>query len=295
MTAIIDGFNTTNIDVSDLTYQASKHHLPDKTPLWAEIPVEKDGWVLAHDAIRFEIKEFKRAIAAVSATGLEPWQVDAVKSWINGHLVHVHEHHHNEDDIFNPFLRQRVNYPDKLEADHVTLVELMDEIKDTANKLTAGNTLDALGALWLRYETLMLPHLHEEEVVGLPLARAYFTPQEIGKVVSSFVKNGDPIALGSFVHAMGRKKDAQAFMAREGIPKFVWYIPGKGFKALRTLYRKKMQTHIDSLVAGRIVSSVRTPKSAKGLVTANAANNENVVAQAVSPQKQVKVQVLGAH
>merc|ERR1712100_817881 len=85
--------------------------------------------------------------------------------------------------------------------------------------------------------------------------RAYFTPAEIEKVVASFMKNGDPVSLGSFVHVMGHKKDAQLFMQENAIPAFVWHIPGKGFKALRTLYRQKMQRHVDSLLAGEPVSA----------------------------------------
>ena len=77
--------------------------------------------------------------------------------------------------------------------------------------------------------------------MGLPLVRAYFLPAEIGKVVASFMKNGDPVSLGSFVHVIGHKKDAQCFMKENGIPPFVWHLPGKGFKALRTLYRTKQQ------------------------------------------------------
>ena len=128
-------------------------------------------------------------------------------------------------------------------------------------------------------------------MVGLPLARAYFTPAEIEKVTSEFLKKGDPVALGSFVHVLGHKKDAQVFMKENGIPGFVWHVPGKGFKALRTLYRTKMQVHIDSLLAGAPVSA-RTKKQAK----ANAAKaakhvtDENVVAQCVlSPAKRTNV------
>merc|ERR1711998_811888 len=112
------------------------------------------------------------------------------------------------------------------------------------------------------YESIMLPHLFEEEQIGLPLARAYFTPAEIEKVTSQFIKNGDPVALGSFVHVMGHKADAQRFMAENGIPSFVWHLPGKGFKSLRTLYRTKMQVHIHSLLAGEPVSA-RTKKHLK--------------------------------
>jgi hypothetical protein len=287
MSHAINGFETSPIDVSNPQYQADPSYAADKTPLWSSIPVEEDGWVRAHNAIRFEISELKRAIQAVgTATALEGWQVDAVRAWMAGHMTHIHEHHHNEDAIFNPFLRTRVNYPDKLEVDHVTLVAHMEAIEGAVAHLAVGDNLAELGKMWQRYEDLMLPHLHEEEVVGLPLARAFFTPQEIGKVVSSFISKGDPISLGSFIHCMGHKKDVNAFMSQEGIPGFVWYLPGKGFKSLRTLYRKKMVSHIDSLVAGRIVSSVHKPK----VFGSSPITDENTAAQQpLSPLKRPNV------
>lgn len=293
MAALLNGFDTPKIDVFDPAYQVDPAHAPDKVDMWKLVPVEQDGWVLAHNAVRHELAELRKAMTAVGIdTKLAPWQCDAIKKYVAGHLIHVHEHHRNEDDIFNPFLRQRILYPDKLEADHVELVEKMDEIEQVAGALVANDTLGTLMPLWSRYEALMLPHLHEEEVVGLPLARAYFSPAEIGKVVESFMKNGDPVSMGGFIHVLGGKKDALTFMANHGIPGFVWHIPGKGFKALRILYRKKMQSHIDSLIAGRVVSTVHVPKATKA--ARNAPADENAVAQVSSPVKRVDVQVLAA-
>ena len=130
----------------------------------------------------------------------------------------------------------------------------------------------------------------EEEQVGLPLARAYFTPQEVEKVTSQFIKSGDPVSLGSFVHVMGHKSDAQRFMAENGIPSFVWHIPGKGFKSLRTLYRTKMQTHIDSLLAGEPVSA-RTKKALKeNAAKAAKVQDASIAAQCIlSPSKRANV------
>merc|ERR1719269_486165 len=106
------------------------------------------------------------------------------------------------------------------------------------------------------------------------------------KVTSQFLKNGDPVSLGSFVHVLGHKKDARVFMKENGIPGFVWHIPGKGFKALRTLYREKMQCHIDSLLAGEPVSA-RTKKEAKENATKAAKAHDSAIAAqcALSPSK----------
>jgi len=173
----------------------------------------------------------------------------------------------------------------------VELVAAMDAIAEAIRALKAGDTLDSLSTLWLHYESIMLPHLHEEEQVGLPLARAYFTPQEIDKLVGQILAKSDPVSLGSFVHVMGHKKEAKEFMRENGIPGFVWHIPGKGFKALRTLYRVKMQSHIDSLLAGEVVQS-RTKAHAKenALKASKALARSAVVEQcALSPTKRINV------
>merc|ERR1712100_417314 len=128
-----------------------------------------------------------------------------------------------------------------------------DAIEKHVAALAPGATLAGLRPLWLHYEATMLPHLFEEEQVGLPLARAYFTPAEVEKMTAQFVKS--PLSIGAFVHVIGHKKDVQTFMRENGIPAIVWHLPGKGFKALRKLYRSKMQVHIDSLLAGEQVSA----------------------------------------
>lgn len=275
---LLDGFRTPAVDVNDLAYQADPAFLPDKTDLWTA-PAAHDGWVHAHNSIRYELGELSRVLKALGTARLQEWQVAAVRAWWAGHTKHVHEHHTNEDDIMNPFLRTRIAYPDKLEADHVDLVAAMDAIAAEVDGLAPGDTLEALRALWLHYESLMLPHLYEEEQVGLPLCRAYFTPAEVEKVTAVFLKKGDPVSLGAFVHVMGHKHHAQTFMRENGIPPFVWHLPGKGFKALRMLYRTKMQVHIDSLMAGEPVKA-RTKHDAKE----NAAKAAKVHGDAIAEQ-----------
>jgi len=294
MATLIDGFRTPRVDTSALAYQADANFKPDKEHLWTA-PAEHDGWVHAHNALRFEIGEMKRVLAALSSEGgsgtkLAQWQLDAVQAWWAGHERHVHEHHSNEDEIMNPVLRARINYPEKLEADHVALVEAMDAVGAAIKVLTVGGTLDSVVPLWGAYEAIMLPHLFEEEQVGLPLARAYFTPQEIDAVTQQFLKKGDPVSLGAFVHTMGHKKDAKLFMRENGIPPFVWHLPGKGFKSLRTLYRVKMQAHIDSLLAGEPVVA-RTKKQAKENATKAATKHSVTVAEQclLSPSKRINV------
>jgi len=166
----------------------------------------------------------------------------------------------------------------------------MDSIAACVKVLKPGDSLAGLRTLWLHYETIMFPHLHEEEQVGLPLVRAYFTPKEIERMVASFMKEGDPVSIGSLVHVMGHKKDAQQFMKENGIPTFVWHIPGNGFKALRTLYRTKQQVHIDSLLAGEQVKSTTKWLAKENASKAAKIRNKSVSLQcALSPSKRANV------
>ena len=44
------------------------------------------------------------------------------------------------------------------------------------------------------------------------------------------------------------------------------YIPNTGFKALRKHYRKTMVSHIDSLIGGKIVSSIHKKNNNRILI-----------------------------
>ena len=284
---LIAGFRTPLVDATAIQYQAGPSFKPDKAHLWKQ-PASHDGWCRAHNAIRFEIGEFKRVINALRGRALVDWQILAMQTWWAGHAAHVREHDRNEDDVRIPQLRTRIVYPEKFEADHALLFETMQSIDKIMSELTPGDTLAKLRLLWNHYEATMLPHLFEEEQVGLPLARAYFTPAEVEKMTAQFVKS--PLSIGAFVHVIGHKKDVQTFMRENGIPAIVWHLPGKGFKALRKLYRSKMQVHIDSLLAGEQVSA-RTKRSAKENAAKVAKSHDESIAMqcALSPCKRANV------
>lgn len=246
------------VDISDLKYQADKSFLPDKRILW-KMSESETGWVIAHNAIREEIKSMKNALDKLILP-LKKWQIECIQKWWDGHYIHIIEHHKNEDEQLNPFIKSRVNYPDKLETDHIELVELLNSISIDINNLKENDSLEGLKSKWENYESKMLPHLQEEEDIGLPLLMAYFTPKEVNQVTEKFLKDADKRALGSFVHWMGSKKECLKFQKNEGIPVIIWYIPTSGFKALRSHYRKTMVSMIDSLLENKIVNSIHKKK-----------------------------------
>ena len=115
----------------------------------------------------------------------------------------------------------------------------------------------------------MLPHLFEEEQVALPLQRAYFSPAEMSELIAKETnealktRNGRT-NIGAFFHVLGSKSAAMQHCKESGIPVpwLFWHVPCVGFKATRALYRRRMVSHIDSLLAGRRVSSLHKQKRA---------------------------------
>ena len=53
---LIDGFRTPLVNIVDPKYQADQAFKPDKAALWTTHR-SRDGWVLAHNAVRFELGE----------------------------------------------------------------------------------------------------------------------------------------------------------------------------------------------------------------------------------------------
>ncbi len=149
---------------------------PDKAKLYGH-PMAEDGWVHSHNALRMEIKDFKGALDKIEINSiklgskdLKEWELDAIKKWWTAHKEHVTSHHETEDEIFNPYFRTRIKYPEKLETDHAGLVEIINEIdEDVSNRklpISRNELVSTLRRIWNRYEKFMLPHLLEEEEVS---------------------------------------------------------------------------------------------------------------------------------
>ena len=218
------------VDVTDLKYQVSKDFAPDKESTWS-YPPERDGWPLAHNAVRGEIADLKAGITkmiSVAPNGCPEWAVTALKLAWSTHYDHIHAHHSNEDDLFFPVLSERIKMDAKLSSAHETILHLMKEISGMVEKLSPGDTLTALLTSVEEYEKELLPHLIEEEECGLLLMRAYFTYGEIAPLVQKIIANGPIVEIGSFIYYMTPDKFRNEFMKEQGIPFFVWYIDLKG-------------------------------------------------------------------
>ena len=159
--------------------------------------------------------------------------------------------------MFTPMLKEKVNYPEKLEADHDALLKMMAGVDSAVAALAAGGDVAALVTVFDPYRKTMEAHLKEEEEICVPLMFAYFEPGYVGKKVQEIMKTMDKTLMGSFVHHQGSQKECQVFMKQEGIPFFVWYLD---FKACRAKYRAAMETKIQALLARAAPTKLLTSK-----------------------------------
>jgi len=241
----LNGLATKRVNTNSRAYQKDPAYPPDKESLW-KAPEEKDGWMESHNALRKEVAAMKTALTTtLKGRPLADWERGSIKAWWKGHFEIIHQHHLNEDDIFTPFMEKRVKYPRKLTSDHNGLVAQLRKIDD----IVSGDLVraDQLRSAWSKYQSMLLPHLREEEMVGLPLSRAYFTPSEVNEQVMKILANEPPVGGGSFIHGLGGKAAMQEFMAQEGIPFFVWYIQ---FSGQYQVYKDTMLVHMEALLSG---------------------------------------------
>ena len=178
------------------------------------------------------------------------WEVASIQRWWKSHFIHIHSHHQNEDEKMNPYLRERILYPEKLEADHIILTSHLDTIAGLVDNLSvSGTSLEKLYSAWNSYQSMMFSHLLEEEHFGIPLMRAYFKPTEIGKIVGDIMgsKYAPKEEMGAFIYFLGEKKFREEFMKQEGIPFFVWWTD---FKEKFNHYKTDVNVHIEALENG---------------------------------------------
>jgi hemerythrin-like domain-containing protein len=238
-------------DATDKKYQVSAQYEADKESTW-KYPAQNDGWVHAHNALRGELSMIREVLVTMEqrSNPLEEWEILSVKCIMKAHFEHIHSHHTIEDEKFVPELRKRIQFPEKLVTDHIGLVKKLEELENIIKNMQCGIQLESTHLLqhWIEYHDMMLPHLQEEEDVGLPLLRAYFTPHDINPIVQKVMANCPKIELGSFIYFMGVDRCRNEFMKQEGIPSFVWYID---FNFKYKYFVKEFVHHAEALKLGR--------------------------------------------
>jgi hypothetical protein len=70
----------------------------------------------------------------------------------------------------------------------------MESLKTMCEGAKEGSTVSELTKEMQEYQTMMLPHLLQEEEECLPLMRAYFTPPEIAPKIQEIIGNGPAVS-----------------------------------------------------------------------------------------------------
>lgn len=224
---MLAGLETLPVDVNDLSFQASTEYEPKHEQSW-KYQKEQDGWFHAHNSLRAEIAAIKDCAAILAKGSITSAQVAALKSMWSTHVLWVHEHHSTEDNLLGPWIASRVRLPEKMFAVHTDIETLINKIQSEMNRLAPESNMSVILDLCTSYESIMLPHLHEEEQVVVPLMRAYFRQAEASKKVGAIVAKMDPRTTGNVAYWLnggeGEKDTVFTFMKQEGIPCFVYYI-----------------------------------------------------------------------
>jgi hypothetical protein len=92
------------------------------------------------------------------------------------------------------------------EADHKELEAKLEYLKTMCGGVKEGSIVAELAKEMQDYETMMLPHLLEEEAQCLPLMRAYFTHQEIAPKVQEIIAEGPKVNYHIFVASSSNDK-----------------------------------------------------------------------------------------
>lgn len=245
-------------DPTDLKYQVSDEFPPDKESTWP-YPMEKAGWVLAHNALRGAMEQFQYCLSTVKKKSsednnkLQAWQVKCIKEVFAFQYEFIEEHHAFEDNILAPEFSKRFKYPDKLVDDHDGIIKQLNKVNELVKNLQPG--LDTATAIhevlneFDKYDKAIRPHLLEEETIGLPLSRAYFDPKAFAKIMMKGQLKSPPnlVAMGCFVYFNGIGTSRE-FLKQEGMPFFVWYLMWRpGYKKYCSTILEKVKALMDGV------------------------------------------------
>ncbi|GBG28022.1 Hypothetical Protein FCC1311_042452 [Hondaea fermentalgiana] len=209
---------TENEEAVPTATEAPAEEATKPLPGWEKYPVKYDGWVVSHNAIRLDLDDLVRIVeetipAHIAAGKMQPWMGDNLMEWYEHICNIIHEHHDHEEEIFFPAMNERVTVPEKLTADHKTLMSLMGRTKEEIKALSAaikenrpGEELEplraTLSATARAFNAEMRAHLQEEEEIGLPLFRANFTKKEASALEAKITKTIKPIFLGNLLRPL---------------------------------------------------------------------------------------------
>ena len=182
-------------------YQVSSSFPPDKIDLWKDFPVLYDAWIGTHQALRFEISQLDLALELLASRPLKKQDIDNIQEAFEAHIEHCLAHQEQEDKILVPELKTRFN-PPKHELGEIEN-QLNSKLKSLVKELKVGGNLEELRSELKIYQSIILPHMDEEEAELIPLMRTFFTPKEMGGISREFFTTGPKVS--DCFHQPGRR------------------------------------------------------------------------------------------
>lgn len=161
---------------------------------WADI-----GLLIPHEAIRREMTAMEKSVESLPGKldKKTAWKGNLFSTWyIDYFHQSVHDHHHNEEETYFPWIATRVELPPKLEKSHEVLVAAMDKIKSTCEKILenkgvgCSSEIADLKKAVPAFVTDMRLHLREEEECIPDLLRTNFTQKEEEEIVQQILQKG---------------------------------------------------------------------------------------------------------
>jgi len=210
-------------------------------------PAEEDDMILAHNAIRKEIRDMKHVLDGVKE--IETWQIASIQAWWKGHEAHMRFHCKNEHGHLHPAMSERIiNFPaEKMKQDHNGIYQHLGKISRLVSNLKAAEEPKDLSNAWEKYAVNIMTHFRAEEEEGVVSVRNAFSAKDWAPIIRTFFDQGAKEEFGSFIHAMGQDNFRNKFMKKRKIPGFVWNL---GFKKNLSYYQKSMGKYMDALTSG---------------------------------------------
>ena len=206
-------------------------------------PIEDDGFYKIHDALRMDMNDIQAIAERLSSTQeVQHWEKQAFTKVWTLFEEWVHEHHENEEKVFFPWIATRVELPERLTSDHLTLMDMLRECAKLVEKHRYMDFLPAFKALKIEMEL----HFAEEEKAIMTQMRDSFTRAEQKVVEAEIAKNLKLMDIGHLLRPLDRKEQIRWMKSVAEIPTIVIYIimlpaiwqfnrkVGKKFQALKS-------------------------------------------------------------
>ena len=168
----------------------------------SEVITSVRGWydeslLVPHEAIRKDLERIGELFDYNYFYPITHNKINTFYKWYNEYFYQmVHHHHTVEEELYYPYIENKVKIPTKLGSDHVTLIRLMDEFKNFETILNESENANMLEERFVYFKdkfnelsNTMNEHLHEEESVIPNILKEHFTEEEDEKMVDTIIKS----------------------------------------------------------------------------------------------------------